>query len=82
VVAAVDRLANRDVELDTSLRTMSDHFTASLAAQAEIFRTSLEETTQKFVSREDWTFWKNLLTAGIIALIAYGWTSLTGGVHR
>ena len=82
VVAAVDRLSSRDSELDASLRAMSDRFTTSLAAQAEMFRSSLEETTTKFVSREDWAFWKSLLSAGVLALIAYGWTSLTGATHR
>ncbi len=82
VVVAVDKLANRDTELDASFRAMSDRFSASLGSQAEIFRSSLEETTKKFVSREDWAFWKSLLTAALLAMIAYGWSNLTGMPHR
>jgi hypothetical protein len=82
VVVAVDKLANRDAELDASFRAMSDRFTAGMTAQAEMFRASLEETTKKFVSREDWAFWKTLLTAALLALLAYGWSNLTGAPHR
>lgn len=78
VVNAVERLANRDTELDASLRAISDRFNDSLAAQAELFRASLRDVTERFVSREDWSFWKNLLTVALLALVAYGWTSLVG----
>ena len=82
LAASVDKLASRDAELDASLRAISDRFTAGLAAQSEMFRASLDETTKKFVSREDWAFWKSLLTAALLALIAYAWASLTGSPHR
>lgn len=76
VVSAVERLAGRDAELDTSLRAMSDKFNEALAAQAEMFRASLRDITERFVSREDWSFWKSLLTAALVALLAYGWSAL------
>jgi len=76
VVIAVEKLSNRDAELDASLRDMSDRFSASLATQAESFRGAIHEITEKFVSREDWAFWKSLLTGAVLALIAYGWTAL------
>ena len=82
VAAAVEKLANRDAELDASFRAMSDRFTTAMATQAEMFRASLEDTTKKFVSREDWAFWKSLLTAALLALLAYGWSNLAGGSHR
>ena len=66
LAASVDKLANRDAEL----------------AQSEMFRSSLEETSKKFVSREDWAFWKSLLTAALLALVAYAWANLTNVVHR
>lgn len=78
VVNAVERLANRDVELDVSLRAISDKFNDSLAAQAELFRASLRDVTERFVSRDDWSFWRNLLTAALLALVAYGWSSMVG----
>lgn len=78
VVNAVERLANRDIELDISLRAISDKFNDSLAAQAELFRANLGDVTERFVSREDWSFWRNLLTAALLALVAYGWSSLVG----
>ena len=78
VVNAVERLANRDAELDTSLRAISDKFNDSLAAQAEMFRASLHDVTERFVSREDWSFWRSLLTAALLALVAYGWSALVG----
>ena len=76
VVNAVERLADRDTELDASLRAMSEKFNEALAAQAETFRASLRDITERFVSREDWSFWKSLLTAALLALIAYGWSAL------
>lgn len=76
VVNAVERLANRDTELDASLRMISDRFNDSLAAQTELFRASLRDVTERFVSREDWSFWRNLLTAALFAFVAYGWSSL------
>lgn len=79
VVLAVEKLANRDTELDASLRAMSDRFNAALTAQSEVFRDSLKDVTDKFVSREDWAFWKSLLTAALVALIAYGWNAIIGG---
>jgi len=84
VVAAVDKLAERDAEQDSDMRTMSDKFTAALADQAETFRASLRDLTDRFVSREDWAFWKSLLTAGVLAMIAYAWHALIGslGPHR
>ncbi|MGA9865693.1 MAG: hypothetical protein WBQ75_04555 [Acetobacteraceae bacterium] len=81
VVNAVEKLANRDAELDASLRAMSEKFNDSLAAQAEMFRASLRDITERFVSREDWSFWKNLLTAALLGLLAYGWTAVLG-VHQ
>jgi hypothetical protein len=81
VVAAVEKLSTRDAELDASLRAMSDRFTQALAGQAETFRASLQDVTSKFVSREDWAFWKSLLTASMLALLAYGWNALLGP-HR
>ncbi len=76
VVKAVEKLAGRDAELDGSLRAMSEKFNESLAAQAETFRASLQDVTERFVSREDWSFWKSLLTAALLALLAYGWSAL------
>jgi hypothetical protein len=78
VLAAVERLSSRDAELEASLRALADRFAAALDAQAAAFRDSLRDVTDKFVSREDWAFWKSLLTAGLLALIAYGWTTLIG----
>ena len=82
VINAVERMANRDAELDLSVRALSDRFTSALAGQAEVFRESIEEVTNKFVTRDDWVFWKNLLTAAFIALIALGWNTLVAGNHR
>lgn len=76
---AVDRLADRDAELDTSLRMMSDRFTVALSDQAELFRRSLREVTEKFVSREDWAFWRSLFTGALVAVIAYGWRAIVKG---
>lgn len=76
VLSAVERLANRDTELDASLWAISDRFNDSLTAQAELLRASLRDVTERFVSREDWSFWRNLLTAALFALVAYGWSSL------
>lgn len=81
VLAAVERLSTRDAELETSLRALADRFAAALDAQAETFRDSLRDVTDKFVSREDWAFWKSLLTAALLALIAYGWTTLISRTH-
>jgi hypothetical protein len=84
VVAAVDKLAERDSELESGLRAMSDRFSVAMSTQAEALRDSLQHLTDKFVSREDWAFWKSLLTAGVIAMIAYGWHAMLGsfGLHR
>lgn len=76
IAVAVERLSGRDTELDASLRALSDRFNEALAAQAETFRASLADIAQRFVSREDWAFWKSLLTAALLALIAYGWSAL------
>jgi hypothetical protein len=76
VLSAVERLSTRDAELETRLSAMADRFAAALDAQAVAFRSSLRDATNTFVSREDWGFWKNLLTAALLALIAYGWTTL------
>jgi hypothetical protein len=81
VVVAVEKLGTRDAELDASFRAMSDRFTLALASQAETFRASLQDVTGKFVSREDWAFWKSLLTASMLALLAYGWNALLGPHH-
>jgi hypothetical protein len=81
VVSAVEKLGTRDAELDASFRAMSDRFSLALASQAETFRASLQDVTGKFVSREDWAFWKSLLTASMLALLAYGWNALLGQ-HR
>ena len=81
VLAAVERLSNRDAELEANLRALADRFTAALDAQAQTFRGSLRDVTEKFVSREDWAFWKSLLTAALLALIAYGWSTLISRVH-
>jgi hypothetical protein len=81
VVAAVEKLGTRDAALDASFRAMSDRFTLAMASQAETFRESLQDVTGKFVSREDWAFWKSLLTAWMLALLAYGWNALLG-MHR
>ena len=82
IVTAVEKLANRDAELDASLRAMSDRFTAALAEQAETFRESVRQVCDKFVTRDDWTFWKNLLTGAFIALIAFGWNVLVGSLRH
>ena len=78
VVTAVEKLSNRDAELEASLRSLSERFTEALDAQAETFRRSLGDVTERFVSREDWAFWKSLLTGAVLALIAYGWSTLIG----
>ena len=78
VVTAVEKLSNRDAELEASLRSLSERFTEALDAQAETFRQSLRDVTEQFVSREDWAFWKSLLTGALLALIAYGWSALIG----
>lgn len=78
VLAAVERLSSRDAELEASLRLLADRFSAALGIQAETFRDSLRDVTEKFVSREDWAFWKSLLTAALLALVAYGWASIVG----
>jgi hypothetical protein len=82
VVSAVEKLANRDAELDASFRAMSDKFSAALTERADMFRESLESVTDKFVSRDDWAFWKSLLTTAFLALIAFGWNALINGWHR
>ena len=82
VVIAVEKLANRDAELDASLRAMCDRFTSALASQSEMFRASLKEVTQNFVGRDDWAFWKSLLMAALFALMAFSWKTLTGDLHR
>jgi hypothetical protein len=82
VVLAVEKLGNRDSELEESLRLMSERFSAGLTAQGEMFQASLKEVTESFVTREDWAFWKSLLTAALLAMIAYGWNTLTNGLHR
>ena len=82
VVTAVEKLSNRDSEIDEGLRQLSDRFTSSLAAQADSFNEALREVTETFVSREDWAFWKSLLVAAFLALIAYGWNTLVGTLHR
>ncbi|HET6183216.1 MAG TPA: hypothetical protein VFA03_06430 [Acetobacteraceae bacterium] len=81
VVAALDRLASRDSELDENLRLVSERFNLALANQAEAFRVSLAEITDRFVSRDDWSFWKNMLTAALLALVAYGWGAMIS-LHR
>ncbi|MGC8474786.1 MAG: hypothetical protein ACP5NP_00390 [Acetobacteraceae bacterium] len=78
VLSAVERLSSRDAELDASLRSMAERFSAALDVQAETFRASLKDVTDRFVSREDWVFWKSLLTAALLALVAYGWAAMTG----
>src|SRR5947209_1973887 len=47
IVHAVEKLANRDAELDASLRAMSDRFTAALADQGETFRESVRQVCDK-----------------------------------
>lgn len=76
VVNAVEHLSSRDSELEASLRELSERFNQALATQAETFRVGLAEIAERFVSREDWSFWKNLLTAALLALVAYGWGAL------
>jgi hypothetical protein len=76
VVKAVERLSGRDSELEANLRGLSERFNEALSAQAETFRASLAEIADRFVTREDWSFWKSLLTAALLALIAYGWSAL------
>ncbi len=82
LAASVDKLANRDAELDAGFRAMSDRLSTALTAQAEMFRSALEDTARNFVTRDDWNFWKNLLTAAMLAMLAYGWNNLTGMLHR
>lgn len=81
VVNAVEHLSGRDSELEASLRELAERFNAALTAQAETLRAGLSEIADKFVSREDWSFWKNLLTAALLALVAYGWGALLS-IHR
>jgi len=81
VVSAVEKLGTRDAELDASFRAMSDRFALALASQADTFRESLQDVTGKFVSREDWAFWKSLLTASMLALLAYGWNTMLAVHH-
>ncbi len=82
VVTAVEKLSNRDAEIDESLRKLSDRFSTSLAAQADSFRESLRKVTETYVSREDWAFWRSLLVAAFLALLAYCWNILIGAPHR
>lgn len=82
VVNAVEKLTNRDAELDMYLRTISDRFTAALATQAESLRESVRQIGDKFMTRDDWAFWKNILTGGLLALIALGWSVLIGAIHH
>lgn len=79
VVRVVEKLSNRDTELETSLRQLSERFSQALDSQADTFRVALNELTTQFVRREDWIFWKNLLTAGLLSIAAYGWGSLLSG---
>lgn len=78
VVTAVERLSSRDTELEASLRDISERFNQALTAQAEAFRANLSEIADRFVSRDDWSFWKSILTAALLALTAYGWGALFG----
>lgn len=78
VLTAVEKLSTRDAELDAGLRSMADRFSAALDVQAETFRASLRDVTERFVSREDWALWKSLLTAALLALVAYGWAAMVG----
>ena len=79
VVRVVEKLSNRDTELETSLRQLSERFSQALDNQADTFRIALSELATQFVRREDWIFWKNLLTAGLLSIAAYGWGSLLAG---
>lgn len=79
VVRVVEKLSNRDTELETSLRQLSERFSQALDSQADTFRIALSELATQFVRREDWIFWKNLLTAGLLSIAAYGWGSLLAG---
>ena len=79
VLAAVEKLSGRDSELEVSLRSLSERFSEAMDAQAEAFRSALNERTVRFVSREDWMFWKSLLVAALLSLTAYGWSSLIAG---
>jgi predicted nuclease with TOPRIM domain len=81
VLTAVEKLSNRDSELEVSLRNLSERFSQALDAQAETFRSALNDLTLRFVSREDWMFWKSLLVAALLSLTAYGWSSLMAGQH-
>lgn len=79
VLAAVEKFSSRDSELEVSLRSLSERFSQALDAQAESFRSALNDFTVRFVSREDWMFWKSLLVAALLSLTAYGWSSLMAG---
>ena len=79
VLAAVEKLSSRDSELEVSLRSLSERFSQAMDAQAETFRSALNDLTVRFVSREDWMFWKSLLVAALLSLTAYGWSSLIAG---
>jgi hypothetical protein len=81
VVTALEHLSGRDSELEARLRELSDRFNQALTAHADSFRASLGEITDRFVSRDDWAFWKNLLTAALLGLLAYGWSTLSGIHH-
>ena len=81
VVRVVEKLSNRDTELETSLRQLSERFSEALDSQADTFRIAIKELATQFVRREDWIFWKNLLTAGLLSIAAYGWGSLLAASH-
>ena len=76
VVRVVEKLSSRDTELETSLRQVSERFSQALENQALTFREAMNELAEQFVRREDWLFWKNLMTAGLLSIAAYGWGSL------
>jgi hypothetical protein len=79
---AVEKLATRDSEIEANLRQLAEKFAAGLAEQNEMFQNSLQEVTQSFVSREDWAFWRSLLMAALLTLVAYGWNAVFALGHR
>ncbi len=79
VVRVVEKLSSRDTELETSVRQLAERFSQALENQAHTFREAMNDLAAQFVRREDWIFWKNLLTAGLLSIAAYGWGSLFAG---
>ncbi len=77
LAASVERLAARDAESDGNVHRLSERIADAIAEQNATFQESLKDVTDTFVSREEWFFWRNLMTAALLASLAYAWNLLT-----